>query len=72
MKLIIEYTGWIEADPKKSRFILIGGDEIISGEKYLELEAKDRAKYSLYNFSECYTSAFDGNDDLTTIVESEE
>lgn len=49
-RIIIEYSGWVEADPAELRFIKIEGledVETITGEEWMELEANERDDYLL-------------------------
>ena len=49
-RIIIEYSGWLEADPAELHFVKVDGLEVvetITGEEWMELEAIDRADYLL-------------------------
>ena len=49
-RIIIEYSGWVEADPAELRFVKVDGleaVETITGEEWMELEAMERADYLL-------------------------
>ncbi len=63
-KIIIEFNGWVEADPKSIRFQYIGEmaatEAFISGNDYLKLDEDERSNYILEDLSEAYTNAFDG------------
>ena len=66
-KIIIEFNGWVEADPETIRFQWIGdyvGNEshkhIITGAEYLKLDEDERGDYILEDLSVAYRDAFDG------------
>ena len=49
-RIIIEYSGWVEADPAELRFVKVEGLEVveeITGEEWMELEANERDDYLL-------------------------
>jgi len=49
-RIIIEYSGWVEADPAEVRFVKVEGLEVveeITGEEWMELEAMERDDYLL-------------------------
>ena len=51
-KIIIEYSGWVEADPAELRFVKLTGWGLkeaitITGEEWMKLEANERDDYML-------------------------
>jgi len=49
-RIIIEYSGWLEADPAELHFVKLDGleeVEVITGEEWMELEANERDEYLL-------------------------
>ena len=49
-RIIIEYSGWIEADPAELYFVKVEGleaVETITGEEWMKLEANERDDYLL-------------------------
>jgi hypothetical protein len=49
-RIIIEYSGWVEADPAELRFVKVEGleaVETITGEEWMKLEANERDDYLL-------------------------
>ncbi len=63
-KIIIEFNGWVEADPQSIRFQYIGemaaAEVFITGCDYLKLDEDERSNYILEDLGEAYTTAFDG------------
>ena len=63
-KIIVEFNGWVEADPETIRFQYLGemaaAEAFISGSDYLKLDEDERSNYILEDLSEAYTNAFDG------------
>ena len=66
-KIIIEFNGWIEADPESIRFQWIGDyveneshKHIITGTEYIQLDEDERSDYILEDLGVAYRDAFDG------------
>ena len=64
-KIIIEFNGWIEADPDSIRFQYIGlvrESQMImnTGTEYLQLDEDERSDYILEDLGVAYRDAFDG------------
>jgi hypothetical protein len=66
-KIIIEFNGWVEADPETIRFQWVGDyveneshKHIITGTEYLRLDEDERGDYILEDLSVAYRDAFDG------------
>jgi len=69
-KIIIDFAGWVEADPESIRFQWIGDyvenesqisqRHIITGTEYLELDEDERDDYILEDLGVAYRDAFDG------------
>ena len=66
-KIIIEFNGWIEADPESIRFQWIGDyveneshKHIITGTEYVQLDEDERSDYILEDLGVAYRDAFDG------------
>ena len=63
-KIIVEFNGWVEADPENIRFQYIGEmaatEALISGKDYLRLDEEERSNYILEDLGKTYMTAFDG------------
>ena len=66
-KIIIEFNGWVEADPESIRFQWIGDyvdneshKHIITGTEYLQLDEDERSDYILEDLGVACTNSFDG------------
>ena len=64
-KIIIEFNGWIEADPESIRFQYIGLVResqmiMITGTEYLQVDEDERSDYILEDLGVACTNSFDG------------
>lgn len=63
-KIIVEFNGWVEADPANIMFQYIGEmaatEALISGTDYLKLDEEERSNYILEDLGKAYETAFDG------------
>jgi len=63
-KIIIEFNGWVDADPENIRFQYVGEmaatEAFISGTDYLKLDEEERGNYILEDLGKAYETAFDG------------
>ena len=64
-KIIIEFNGWVEADPDSIRFQYVGPVResqtiMITGTEYLQLDEDERDEYILEDLGAAYSSSFDG------------
>ena len=71
-KIVVEFNGWIEADPDSIRFQYIGPVResqmiIITGAEYLQLDEDEREEYILEDLGVAYTNSFDGELDMCDI-----
>lgn len=80
-KIIIEFNGWVEADPDSIRFQYVGPvreSEIkkgqlrqpimmITGKEYLQLNEDERDEYILEDLGEAYTNSYDGELDVCDV-----
>ena len=76
-KIVIEFNGWIEADPDSIRFQYIGPVResqmiIITGAEYLQLDDDEREEYILEDLGVAYTNSFDGELDMCDISVEED
>jgi len=75
-KIVIEFNGWVEADPDSIRFQYIGPVResqmiIITGAEYLQLDEDERDEYILEDLGVAYTNSFDGELDMCDISEED-
>tara|TARA_B100001778_G_scaffold168313_1_gene138397 strand:- start:382 stop:738 length:357 start_codon:yes stop_codon:yes gene_type:complete len=71
-KIIIGFSGWVEADPEHTRFQYIGPVResqmiIITGTEYLQLNEDERDEYILEDLGQAYTNSFDGELDVCDV-----
>ena len=73
-KIIIGFSGWVEADPESIRFQWIGDYKdneshagIITGTQYLQLDEDEREDYILEDLGAAYSNAFDGELDMCDV-----
>ena len=70
-KIIIGFSGWVEADPESIRFQYIGemaaAEALISGTDYLKLDEDERDNYILEDLGVAYRDAFDGELDMCDV-----
>jgi hypothetical protein len=78
-KIIIGFSGWVEADPESIRFQCIGDyvdneshEHIITGTQYLKLDEDERDNYILEDLGAAYTNAFDGELDMCDVTVEED
>jgi hypothetical protein len=75
-KIIIGFSGWVEADPESIRFQYIGemaaAEALISGTDYLKLDEDERYEYILEDLGQAYTNAFDGELDVCDVSVEED
>ena len=72
--IVIEFSGWIVADPDNTMFFYVGDDKrygrkspllYITGTQWLELDESERSDYILDNVIEAQRHSLDG--DYSTI-----
>tara|TARA_Y100000361_G_scaffold44752_1_gene38765 strand:- start:201 stop:482 length:282 start_codon:yes stop_codon:yes gene_type:complete len=66
-KIIVEFNGWLEADPDSIRFQWIGDyveneshKHIITGTEYIQLDEDERSDYILEDLGVAYKYSLDG------------
>jgi hypothetical protein len=66
-KIIVNLSGWFEADPDRTMFQYIGlrydVEKLISGQQWLELPENHRGDYALENIATAYKYSLDGDYD---------
>ena len=74
--IIINMSGWCEADPARTMFQYIGprddAEKLIGGEQWLGLPENDRADYILENVVTAFKYSVDGEYDLIDIEVTDE
>jgi hypothetical protein len=62
--IVVEFSGWVVADPDKTLFFKIGdseGPETIDGKQWLALDEDDRGDYILDNVIDAQRDSLDGD-----------
>tara|TARA_Y100001973_G_scaffold95555_1_gene149108 strand:+ start:543 stop:848 length:306 start_codon:yes stop_codon:yes gene_type:complete len=60
-KIVVDFAGWIQADPLKTKFISSICDKVITGEEWLKLKPEERSDYRIECLIDAQTTALDGN-----------
>ena len=70
-KIIIGFSGWVEADPETIRFQYVGemaaAKVLISGTDYLKLDEDERGEYIIEDLGVAYSNAVDGELDMCDV-----
>ena len=76
--IVIEFSGWIVADPDKTLFFKVGDSgkqdtrpQNITGKQWLELDESERSDYILDNVIDAQRYSLDGDYDLIDVQERE-
>ncbi len=81
--IVVEFSGWIVADPYKTKFLKVGDlydkdsgkqdtrPEIINGKQWLELDESERSDYILDNVIDAQRHSVDGDYSMIDIEERE-
>jgi len=79
--IVVEFSGWIVADPYKTKFCKVGSlysedsgkqdtrPEIINGKQWLELDESERSDYILDNVIDAQRHSVDGDYSMIDIEE---
>ena len=59
-KIIVDFSGWIECDSDKVKFLHLVSDRVITGTECSELPEDDRDDYIMEDFIEALRTALDG------------
>ena len=60
-KIIVEFSGWIECDSDKVKFLKLLTDDVITGTEWLKLSQDDQDDYMLEDCIEAQRTALDGS-----------
>lgn len=64
-KMIIEFSGWVEAHPEETKFQYIGQDESVSqtitAQEWMKLPKQERENYILENLAKAIMYATEGD-----------
>ena len=61
--IVVEFSGWIVADPASTMFFYVGDDKRygrITGKQWLELDESERSDYVLDNLIDAQRDSLDG------------
>ena len=71
--IVVEFSGWIVADPDKTKFFKVGEQDerpdIIDGKQWLALDESERSDYILDNVIDAQRHSLDGDYDMIDIEE---
>ena len=60
-KIIVEFSGWVECDSDKVKFLKLLTDDVITGTEWLKLSQDDQDDYMLEDCIEAQRTALDGS-----------
>ena len=73
--IVVEFSGWIVADPDSTMFFYVGKDERygrITGKQWLELDESERSDYVLDNLIDAQRDSHDGSYDMINIEKTDD
>ena len=72
-KIIVEFSGWVECDSDKVKFLKLLTDDVITGTEWLKLSQDDQDNYMLEDCIEAQRTALDGSyEHLDVIVQNDD
>jgi hypothetical protein len=72
-KIIVEFSGWVECDSDKVKFVSLLTDDVITGTEWLKLSQDEQDDYILEDYIEAQKTALDGSlEHLDVIVVNED
>ena len=60
-KIIVEFSGWVECDSDKVKFLKLLTDDVITGTEWLKLSQDEQDDYMLEDCIEAQKTALDGS-----------
>ena len=60
-KIIVEFSGWVECDSDKVKFLKLLTDDVITGAEWLKLSQDEQDDYMLEDCIEAQRTALDGS-----------
>lgn len=60
-KIIVEFSGWVECDSDKVKFLKLLTDDVITGTEWLKLSQDEQDDYMLEDCIEAQRTALDGS-----------
>ena len=60
-KIIVEFSGWVECDSDKVKFLKLLTDDVINGTEWLKLSQDEQDDYILEDCIEAQKTALDGS-----------
>ena len=70
--IVVEFSGWIVADPDNTMFFYVGDDKRygrITGKQWVELDESEQSDYVLDNVIDAQRDSLDGDYDLIDVQE---
>jgi hypothetical protein len=72
-KIIVEFSGWVECDSDKVKFLKLLTDDVITGTEWLKLSQDEQDDYMLEDCIEAQRTALDGSyEHLDVIVQNDD
>ena len=72
-KIIVEFSGWVECDSDKVKFVSLLTDDVITGTEWLKLSQDEQDDYILEDCIEAQKTALDGSlEHLDIIIQNED
>jgi len=71
-KIIVEFSGWVECDSDKVKFLKLMTDDVITGTEWLKLSQDEQADYMLEDCIEAQRTALDGSYEHLDVIMANE
>jgi hypothetical protein len=72
-KIVVEFSGWVECDSDKVKFISLLNDNVITGTEWLKLSPDEQDDYILEDCIEAQKTALDGSyEHMDIIIQNED
>ena len=72
-KIIVEFSGWVECDSDKVKFVSLLTDSVITGTEWLKLSEDEQDGYVLEDCIEAQKTALDGSyEHMDVIIQNED
>ena len=60
-RIIVEFSGWVECDSDRVKFVSLFTDDVITGSEWLKLSQDEQDDYILEDCIEAQRTALDGS-----------
>ena len=67
-KIIVEFSGWVECDSDKVKFVSLLTDDVITGTEWLKLSEDEQDDYILEDCVHAQETALDGSLEYLDVI----